>query len=120
MSEQKTALTTILPGAIFGPVLTPNQQGSVNLIRLLLAGKPAQVPRLAFNIMAVRDRAELHIRAMTTAEANGERFIALGDSLLVHDVASVLRRGLGKAAAKVLTRQMPRRGQCVAANGGVD
>jgi nucleoside-diphosphate-sugar epimerase len=101
-------------------VLTPNQQGSVNLIRLLLAGKPAQVPRLAFNIMAVRDRAELHIRAMTTAEANGERFIALGDSLLVHDVASVLRRGLGKAAAKVLTRQMPRRGQCVAANGGVD
>jgi nucleoside-diphosphate-sugar epimerase len=107
MSDQKTALTTILPGAIFGPVLTPTQQGSVNIIRLLLAGKPALLPRIAFNITDVRDLAEVHIRAMTSSAADGERFITLGDPLWFREVANVLRERLGEAATKVPTRRMP-------------
>jgi len=107
MSGQKTALTTILPGAIFGPVLTADQRGSVDIIRLLLTGKPPLLPRLAFNVTDVRDFADVHIRAMTTTAGDGERFITLGDPLWFYEVANILRDRLGKAAAKVPTRRMP-------------
>jgi nucleoside-diphosphate-sugar epimerase len=107
MAGTSTELTTILPGAIFGPVLTRDQQGSVEIIRRLLAGQPPALPRLSFNVTDVRDLADLHIRAMIAPEAAGERFIAMGDALWYRDVASILRARLGQAAAKVPTTNMP-------------
>ena len=41
-----TRLTTILPGAVFGPVLTKANLGSVQIIQRLLEGRPAAIPRL--------------------------------------------------------------------------
>ena len=35
-----TSLTTILPGAVFGPVLTKENPGSVQIIHRLLQGRP--------------------------------------------------------------------------------
>ena len=61
----RTSLTTILPGAVFGPVLTKANRGSVQIIQRLLEGRPAAIPRLGFWIVDVRDLAELHIHAMT-------------------------------------------------------
>ncbi len=101
------SLTTILPGAIFGPVLTRDQQGSVGIIRGLLRGQPPALPRLAFNIVDVRDLAELHVRAMDAPEAAGERFIAMGDALWYRQVAATLKARLGERAAKVPTAAMP-------------
>lgn len=98
---------TILPGAIFGPVLAKNQQGSVGLIRGLLHGQPPALPRLAFNISDVRDLAALHVKALSAAEAAGRRFIGMGDPLWYGDVARILRKNLGEGAAKVPTRAMP-------------
>lgn len=100
-------LVTILPGAIFGPVLSKSQQGSVGIIRGLLAGQPPALPRLGFNISDVRDLATLHVRAMTEPKAAGRRFIAMGDALWYGDVARILREGLGEAGAKVPARAMP-------------
>jgi len=102
-----TALVTILPGAIFGPVLTKAQLGSVGIIQRLLQGQPPALPRLAFNITDVRDLADLHIRAMTSPEAAGQRFIAMGDALWYGEVAATLRARLGGEAAKVPTAAMP-------------
>jgi dihydroflavonol-4-reductase len=107
MGGQKTGLTTILPGAIFGPVLSPDQSGSTSFIRRLLQGQPPALPRLGFNISDVRDLADLHIRAMETPAAAGERFIAMGDALWYRDIAKVLRERLGDRAAKVPTAAMP-------------
>ena len=107
MAKRDTKLTTILPGAIFGPVLRPDQQGSVGIIRQLLAGSPPLLPRLAFNITDVRDLAALHVQAMLAPEADGERFIAMGDALWFTEVADALRHRLGPAASKVPTRRMP-------------
>jgi hypothetical protein len=75
-----TQLTTILPGAVFGPILTPGNLGSVQIIEGLLRGHPSALPRLGFWITDVRDLADLHIRAMTTPAAAGQRFIAAGTS----------------------------------------
>jgi len=107
MAGQKTELTTILPGAVFGPVLTRERLGSVAIIERLLQGQPPALPRLAFNITDVRDLADLHIRAMIAPEAAGKRFIALGDALWYGEIAAALRAGLGAAAAKVPTAAMP-------------
>lgn len=107
MAGKKTGLTTILPGAIFGPVLTKDHLGSVGIIDRLLKGQPPALPRLGFNITDVRDLADLHIRAMTTPEAAGERFVATGESLWYGEVAAALKARLGERAAKVTTAAMP-------------
>src|SRR5262245_18873647 len=39
-----TALTTILPGAVFGPLLTPSNLGSVRIVERLLRGKLPGTP----------------------------------------------------------------------------
>lgn len=100
-------LTTILPGAVFGPLLTQDVPGSVAIIDGLLAGRPAAMPRLGFWIVDVRDLVDLHIRAMLSPEAAGERFIAAGEFLWMEEVATVLRSGLGARAAKVPHRRLP-------------
>ena len=102
-----TSLTTILPGAIFGPVLSKDQLGSVGILDRLLKGQPPALPRLVFNITDVRDLAGLHIKAMENPAAAGERFIALGDALWYADIAKTLRARLGPAASKVPTANMP-------------
>lgn len=103
----RTGLTTILPGAVFGPVLTKANLGSVQIIQRLLEGRPAAIPRLGFWIVDVRDLAELHIHAMTAAEAAANRFIAAGDFMWMQDIAATLRLHLGSRAGKVPTRRLP-------------
>jgi nucleoside-diphosphate-sugar epimerase len=65
-------------------------------------------PRLYFGVVDVRDVADLHIRAMTHADAKGERFLAVaGDTLSMRDLALVLKQRMGPRASKVPTRQLP-------------
>lgn len=102
-----TTLTTILPVAVFGPLLSSDNKGSVQIISNLLTGRMPQAPRLGFAIVDVRDQADIHIRAMTAPEAAGQRFIASGDFMWMEDIAKALRAALGPAAAKAPTRRMP-------------
>lgn len=104
---EPSRLTTILPAAIFGPVLSPEAMSSVALIQGLLNGRPPAVPRVSFNIVDVRDVAEAHVLALTTPEAAGQRFIASGEFLWMKDVAAILRDGLGYGTGKVPRRVMP-------------
>lgn len=106
-AQSATELTTILPGAVFGPVLAKDQQGSVQLIGGLLAGRPPRLPRFGFWIVDVRDLADLHIRAMTAPEAAGERFMAVGEFQWFEQVAATLRVRLADRAAKVPARTLP-------------
>jgi nucleoside-diphosphate-sugar epimerase len=102
-----TTLTTILPGAVFGPVLTKENLGSVQIVQRLLQGRLAGIPRLGFWVVDVRDLAELHIRAMSAPEAAGQRFIAAGDFMWMEDIAGALRSGLGARARQVPSRGLP-------------
>ena len=88
--EQTARFTTILPGAVFGPVLMRNQTGSVDIIGGLLRGRPAILPRLGVWITDVRDLADMHIRALTKPEAAGERFIVAGAFLWMAEMAGTL------------------------------
>jgi len=100
-------LTTILPGAVFGPVLSRENLGSIRIIERMLDGKPPALPRLGFAVVDVRDLADLHVRAMLAPEAVGERFLATGDFMWMEEIAGALRSQLGERAGKVPTRRLP-------------
>ncbi len=73
----------------------------------LLEGRPAGIPRLGFSVVDVRDLADLHVRAMTSPEAAGQRFLAAGDFVWMKEIATTLRSALGERAKKVPTRGLP-------------
>ncbi|MGO1076985.1 SDR family oxidoreductase [Inquilinus sp. CA228] len=102
-----TEFATVLPGAVFGPILAAETLGSVRIIEGLTQGRPPVIPPLGFWVVDVRDLADAHIRAMTTPEAAGERFIAAGEFLWMADIARALRSGLGARGRKVPTRTLP-------------
>ncbi|MEU3984434.1 NAD-dependent epimerase/dehydratase family protein [Streptomyces sp. NPDC026672] len=101
-------LTVVNPVGIFGPVLGPDHASSIDLIRSLLDGNLPGTPRLHFAVVDVRDAADLHLRAMTSPQAAGRRFIAAaGDAVSLHDIALVLRERLGDAASRVPAEDLP-------------
>jgi dihydroflavonol-4-reductase len=102
-----TELTTVLPGAVFGPILTTSNIGSVGIIGRMVSGKMRGIPRIGLEIVDVRDLVDVHIRAMTSPDAAGQRFLATGEFLWMADVARILRDGLGERGRRVSTRQIP-------------
>jgi nucleoside-diphosphate-sugar epimerase len=103
----RDSLTTILPGAVFGPVLSTDALGSVQVIGRLVGGKFAGNPRVGFEVVDVRDLADAHIRAMTCAEAGGERIIAAGEFMWTSEISAVLRDALGDDGRRLPTRNLP-------------
>lgn len=102
-----TTLATVNPALVLGPVLGPDYSESVQVIERLITGRVPGVPRLGFNLVDVRDVADLHLRAMLAPEAAGQRFIAAHDFLWMGEIAEILRERLGDKAAKVPTRHLP-------------
>ncbi|MET7383666.1 NAD-dependent epimerase/dehydratase family protein [Streptomyces sp. NPDC005529] len=102
-----TELTTVLPGAVFGPVLTTENIGSVGIVARMLSGEMRGVPRIGLEVVDVRDLVDVHIRAMTSPAAAGQRFLATGEFVWMAEMAQALREELGAAAGQVSTRVVP-------------
>jgi nucleoside-diphosphate-sugar epimerase len=101
-------LAVVNPVAVFGPVLGPDYSTSILLLRRMLDGSMPACPRLYFGVVDVRDVADLHIRAMTSPAAKGERFLAVaGACMSMLDMAKVLKAGMGASANRVPTLQLP-------------
>lgn len=98
---------TMLPGAVFGPVLMRERLGSVSIIDGLLAGRPPRMPRMGFYIVDVRDLAEMHVRAMLAPAAAGERFLVASEFMWMSEVAATLRTRLGDAGLRVPRKTLP-------------
>jgi nucleoside-diphosphate-sugar epimerase len=99
-------LAVVNPGAIIGPVLNDDLSYSIQAIERLLKGMPG-MPRLGFSFVDVRDVADMEIRAMTSPEAGGKRFIAVTKFLWMSEAGEILRDRLGEGASKVPTRTIP-------------
>jgi nucleoside-diphosphate-sugar epimerase len=101
-------LAVVNPVGVFGPVLNDDLPASVQIVQRMLNGGVPACPRLYFGAVDVRDVADLHLRAMTSPAASGERFLAVaGPSLALIEVAETLRRHLGAAARRAPKHEIP-------------
>ncbi|MFO1187579.1 MAG: hypothetical protein U1E87_09120 [Alphaproteobacteria bacterium] len=84
-------LATVNPALVLGPVLEKDFGTSAELVHQILARKVPGYPRLGLSIVDVRDVASLHLLAMTSPAAKGERFIATERFLWMDEVGAILR-----------------------------
>ena len=98
---------TINPVAILGPALNSHTSGSFVLLNNLLDGTMKRVPPIPLNLVDVRDVAKLHILAMETPAANGERFIASSDGQInMTEMAEIMRKDFPGISQKVSKKNM--------------
>ena len=101
-------LSVVNPVGILGPALGSDLSTSVQLILRMMNGAVPGLPKVSFGLVDVRDVADLHLLAMTSPKAKGERFLAVSDEVpSVPDVAEILRSRLGNSARKVPKRILP-------------
>jgi dihydroflavonol-4-reductase len=98
---------SICPSVVLGPAPSRDYSASLAVVQMLLDGQLPACPDIGFGIVDVRDVADLHVRALTAPGLAGERFIASGRFMKLHEIAAVLRAELGAAARRVPTRRMP-------------
>lgn len=102
----ETAFTTVLPGAIFGPLLQPQNTHSVQVIQQMIVRRTPN-PKISFEITDVRDLVDLEIKAVTSPQAAGQRFNASGENLSMQDIAKILKADVPDIAGHVRTGQLP-------------
>ena len=91
-NSYKMELAVINPGGVMGPQLGNDLGGaSTQIVSQLISGKFPMIPALSFPFIDVRDVAILHLKAMTTPDADGKRFIAAhSEPTWMYQVAEVL------------------------------
>jgi nucleoside-diphosphate-sugar epimerase len=101
-------LSAVNPVAVLGPVLGSDYSVSILLVQRLMAGEVPGCPKLWLGIVDVRDVAELHVQAMISPAAQGERFLAVaGEFLPMRELARILRANLGPKAKRVPKWELP-------------
>ena len=91
-NSNKMEMAVINPGGVMGPQLGNDLGGaSTQIVSQLISGKFPMIPALSFPFIDVRDVAILHLKAITTPEADGKRFIAAhSEPTWMYQVAEVL------------------------------
>jgi nucleoside-diphosphate-sugar epimerase len=101
-------LSVVNPVLVFGPVLGPDFSTSIGLLQRMLEGRMPGCPKLYFGVVDVRDVADLHLRAMSSPAARGERFLAVaGECMSLLAMAKLLRQRMGEWGRKAPTGQLP-------------
>ena len=102
-------LSVINPVGIFGPALGKDSSTSIILVKRLMMGEMPGVPQLQLGSVDVRDTADVHLLAMTSPKAAGQRFLAVSDDgfLTLQEIARQLKARMGDKGKKVPTRTLP-------------
>lgn len=103
--QSGVALTTILPGAIFGPAMGGRSSSTEALFTAVLDGSPS--PKALYTIVDVRDLAELHLLAMESPAADGQRFLAEAGDMSMPEMARLLHERLGERGSRISRRTVP-------------
>jgi dihydroflavonol-4-reductase len=99
--------SSVNPGFVLGPALDPDIGSSAGVIRMFLRGKYPGAPRICMPCVDVRDVARMHRLALETQAPSGGRYLGTADCLWLNDVARAIREGLGPAARRVPSRELP-------------
>ena len=85
------ALTTINPGAVFGPPMDARFGSSLELVEQLMTGKVPMAPPMDMVAVDVRDVARMHVAAIDLEATNGERFAAASGTHRFLELGEFLR-----------------------------
>jgi len=92
-NKDKIDIVSVLPSAVFGPILTKQENPFNTFILELLKGTFPGVPENAVaRAVDVRDVAEAHINAMFLPEVKGKRFIANNKTISYYEIVDILRK----------------------------
>ena len=84
-------LTTVLPGAVFGQVMSAGNISSNGILLRLINGGLPRALNVPLEVSNVRDLAELHRLAFENGNAIGERFLAASQTIRMPEVARIYR-----------------------------
>ena len=98
-------MTTVLPGAILGPVLEEDFGTSANIVIKMLDGSSPALPKIGFDIVDVRSVADLLIKAMESPQAANNRYIASSGFLTFKEIAHILKQQFPER--KIPTSELP-------------
>lgn len=104
-NQNKTKLTTILPGAIIGPFMDGRRSSTDMIFEMFFKGTPS--PNAIYPVADVRDLADLHVLAMESEQANGQRFIAESEEITMPEMAKLLKKNFEKQGEKISTMVIP-------------
>lgn len=96
-------LTVINPVGIFGPSIGGITSASLDVaVSGILNGNLEYTPTFTMGVVDVRDVADIHIKAMLSPEAAGERFIATSDGVMsFYDVAELFKKERPQYTTKI-------------------
>ncbi|KRN99771.1 NAD-dependent epimerase/dehydratase family protein [Companilactobacillus kimchiensis] len=107
-SNVNLEFATVNPVAIMGPALDHHVSGSFDLLKNLLNGQMNRIPNLSLNVVDVRDVARIHILAMETPTADGQRFIASEDGQIsMKKIAQLIKTKRPEVSERVTNKSMP-------------
>ncbi|WP_261511236.1 SDR family oxidoreductase [Chryseobacterium paludis] len=101
----KMELSTVLPGAILGPVLEKDYGTSANIVIKLMDGSMPAVPQIGFEVIDVRSVADALIKAMEVTSAANNRYLLSSGFLMMKDIAQILKKVYPER--KIPTRELP-------------
>ena len=99
------ALTTINPGAVFGPPMDSRYGSSLELVEQLMTGKVPMAPPMDLVAVDVRDVARMHVAAIDMEATKGERFAAVSGTHRLLEMGEMLKNW--DAALKTPGREAP-------------
>ncbi|MGA2653917.1 MAG: aldehyde reductase [Terracidiphilus sp.] len=101
-------LSVVNPVLVLGPALDRDTSSSLLIVQKLMDGAMPGVPQMTFGLVDVRDVVDLHLRAMTSPAAKGERFLAVaGNFVSFLQIAQTLKARMSTWAKRVPTRELP-------------
>lgn len=96
------ALTTINPVLVLGAPLDNNFGSSISVIERIMKGKDPMLPDLKFPIVDVRDVAQMHVKAINSDAAKGERILASSGTYSFVGIAKLIKSIYPKSKAKTI------------------
>lgn len=104
--ENDMQLTSINPGAVFGPAMDPNFGTSLQLVGEVMKGEFPLLPDINLSVVDVRDVAYMHVNAIDNDATIGERFAANSGAMSMVEVARTLADAYPDR--KISSRKSPR------------
>jgi nucleoside-diphosphate-sugar epimerase len=105
--ERALELVTVNPGFVLGPVLDDDYGTSGELVKKLLRREMPGCANVGWAMVDVRDVARMHLLALTTKAAAGQRFICAGKHAWMIDVARILDHHFGPRGYHIPLRRIP-------------